>query len=221
MPTPLPPAGAALPSARDLLGPAPLLPHDAADNFATLLARLTAAVAPADVVEEGWVIDVADLLWEAARLRRLKAAVLTACAQQGMWQLLWSINVDRSLDVSRRWAARDAEVVEKVEAVLAGAGLGTDHVMARTMVERIAEIERIDRMIAAQEMRRAAALREIAHHRAETAERLRGAAAAEVGALAPRITDAEFAEVAPAAALAHAPAAAATAAAEAAPGATQ
>ena len=175
-------------------------------SMRALLARLTATIAPADPVEEGWVCDAADVQWDTARLRRHKAKLMTACADEGMCALLTSIGVANARRLAARWAARDLAVVAEVDAALAAAGLDLDHVMARTLAHRIAEIERIDRMIASQEARRAAILREIDRHRAEKAARRRAAAAA-----VEQVTDGEFAVVAPAAApaLAHSPAEAA------------
>ena len=43
---------------------------------------------PRDPLEQAWVRDVVDLIWDAVRLRRLKAALLTACAADGMQKVL-------------------------------------------------------------------------------------------------------------------------------------
>jgi hypothetical protein len=188
LPAEIPASSSILP----LLGPPPLGAGDAAASYETLLTRLVATVAPGDVIEEAWVRDVADLLWEAVRLRRLKTALMTACADEGMRKLLEGIGAPGSTyDASRGWAARELTAVGRVDALLDAAGLGIDHVMARTLAQRITEIERIDRMIAGLEARRAATLREIDHRRAALAARLRDAAT-QVGA---QVTDAEFAEV--------------------------
>ena len=128
--------------------------------------------------------DVVDLIWEAVRLRR-PAALMTACAGNGMERLG---SVEPSLKVfaiSRGWVARKREAVGQAERMLEAAGLGIDHVMAHTLRRHIDEIERIDRMIASAEARRAATLREIAQYRAELAASLRHAATAA-------IEDAEF-----------------------------
>jgi hypothetical protein len=177
----------------DLLGPAPLIPSDHAAGYGTLLAGISGTVRPTDLIEEAWVRDVVDLIFEAVRLRRLKAALMTACADEGLALVLRSLNVPgHTPELARRWAAREFAAVARVDAALAGAGLTLDHVMAQTLRARIAEIERIDRMVAAAEARRNAALREIAHHRAHFAASLRGAAAA-----ADTVEDAEFEVVAP------------------------
>jgi hypothetical protein len=173
------------------LGAAALIPGDDAAGYDTLLARMTADVRPGSVIEEAWTRDVADLVWEALRLRRLKAALMTACADQGMQKLLRSLDVHgNTIELSQRWAARELQAVAEVDAVLAAAGLGINHVMARTLAVRVAEIERIDRMTASAEARRAAALREIGHHREHAPFHARLGAVA-----AAQIADAEFAEV--------------------------
>ena len=175
----------ALPADLAALGPSPLIASDDAATYDTLLAGMCAAVRPADMIERAWTRDVVDLVLETLRLRRLKAALMTSCADQGMQKLLDGINVPGdTCSLARRWAARDLAAVGEVDAILNAAGLGINHVMAKTLAVRIAEIERIDAMTASAEARRAAALREIAHHRAQFAARLRGAAAAHVEAAA-------------------------------------
>ena len=187
------PSASPPPAALDFLGRPPLIPGDDAANYDTLLARVAGAVRPGDFIEEAWVRDVVDLIWEAVRLRRLKAALMTASADQGMQKVLASLNVGLgSFVLSQAWAAREHAAVARADAILDAAGLGIEHVMAQTLRVRVAEIERIDRMIASAEARRSAALREIAHHREHLAARLR-AAANEA------IEDAEFEDVGPSA----------------------
>ena len=193
------PSPAAAPAQLACLGRAPLVPGEDAADYDTLLTQFSAAVRPRDVVEEAWVRDVVDLLWEAARLRRLKAALMTACADQGMQKLLEGLNVRETYALARRWAARELAAVGQVDAILAAAGLGMEHVMARTLRQTIAEVTQIDRMIASVEMRRAATMREISHYREHFAAQLRGAMRA-----AEKITDAAFEVVAPALAQAEA-----------------
>jgi hypothetical protein len=188
------PSASPPPATFDVIGRAPLIPGDDSSGYDTLLSRVSAAVRPGDVIEEAWVRDVVDLIWEAVRLRRLKAALLTACADRGLRDVLTGINVtgNTAFALAGPWAAREPAAVEKVDAILAAAGLGIDHVMAHTLRRYIDQIERIDRMIASAEARRSAALRDIAHHREHLAASLR-AAANEA------ITDAEFEVVSPAA----------------------
>jgi hypothetical protein len=156
---------------------------------------VSGTVGPVDLIEAAWVRDVVDLIWEALRLRRLKAALMTSAAQWGVSDVLDSIGVpwDQRRKIMPRWAARKLDAVEAVDTELEAAGLGMDHVMAQTLRRLIDQVERIDRMIASAEARRAATLREIAGWRHELAAGLRRAAyaAIEDGA----IEDAAFAVV--------------------------
>jgi hypothetical protein len=189
------PSAAPLPAIVECLGRPPLVPGDNSAAYDTLLARVTGTVRPRDVLEEAWVRDVVDLLWEAVRLRRFKAALMTACADEGLQKLLTGLDVRGSTyELARRWAARALDAVGQVDAVLNGAGLGIEHVMARTLRQTIGEVERIDRMIASAEARRATTLREIERYRRPFGAAVRRAAQEA------DVEDAEFEDMPPPAA---------------------
>src|ERR1700674_814547 len=57
-------------------GDPPLIPGEDRVAYDELLARVSAAVEPADIFEEIWVRDVVDHEWEVLRLRRLKVNLL-------------------------------------------------------------------------------------------------------------------------------------------------
>jgi hypothetical protein len=120
---------------------------------------------------------------------------MTACAGEGMWEVLRSLDAHDGYGLAKKWFARDLQAVATVDALLDSAGLRIDHVMAQTLRLRIAEIERIDRLCAASEDRRNTALHEIERHRAGFAAALQRAARE-----AEAVEDAEFEVVAP---LAH------------------
>jgi hypothetical protein len=65
-----------------LFGPPPLLEGEDAAAYNELLARVSGAVKPSDVIEEIWVRDIVDLTWEIFRWRRLKAKVLAVVAPE-------------------------------------------------------------------------------------------------------------------------------------------
>ncbi len=169
----------------------PLVGGEDAASYDQLAARITAAVAPADVIEEIWVRDVVDLVWEVVRLRRLKAGLFTIGASDGMKAILIGIGATR--DLAREWAARRSAGVAAVNTHLSAAGLDMDDVTTSTFAERIDQFERVERMLAAAELRRAAALNAIDNRR--LAERARAAALAAEEAAAPRIEEGEFALV--------------------------
>jgi hypothetical protein len=64
------------PTKWSFFGPAPLLDGEDSAAYDELLARVSGAVKPSDILEEIWVRDVVDLVWEALRLRRLKANLI-------------------------------------------------------------------------------------------------------------------------------------------------
>lgn len=178
------------PAALALLAPPPLIEGEDAAAYDDLLARISGTLKPKDILEEIWVRDVVDLVWDAFRLRRLKAQLLTAAAHEGMAAILgpfldWNFS-DR---IARQWALREEAAVAKADAVLAAAGLTTDAVTARTLALRIDDVERIDRMTMAAEARRNAVLREIERHRAAFARTLRRAVE--------DVEEAEFTVIAP------------------------
>ena len=160
-----------------LFGSAPLIEGEDPAAYDELLARISGAVTPADILEEIWVRDVVDLVWEALRLRRLKAKLMIAAAYRGLERVLnplvdWTVRDN----LVEGWVAREPNAVEQVDKVLASAGLAMDAVMAETLSFKIDDIERIDRMIAAAEGRRNAILREVDRHRATWGQDLRQAA---------------------------------------------
>jgi hypothetical protein len=138
--------------------------------------RVSGAVKPTDVLEEIWVRDVVDLVWETVRLRRLKASLLIANAHRGLRNILEAlIGEDDAEFLSQSWASRERAAIKKVDKLLASADLTMDAVTAQTLANKIDDIERIDRMIMAAEARRNVALRELDRHRASFGQALRQA----------------------------------------------
>ncbi len=170
------------------LGRPVLLEGEDESAYDRLLAQVSDAVRPTDIIEEFWVRDVVDLVWEALRLRRLKAQLLNSSAAKGLDEILKPL-----VDWSQRkvlvegWYGRDPDAVKKVDDLLQKAGLTMDAVMAHTLSQKLDDVERIDRMLASAEARRHLVLREVDRHRAAVAERLRVASE--------DIQDAEFADI--------------------------
>jgi hypothetical protein len=181
----------------DFFGPAPLIPGEDPSAYKALQTRVAAVVAPKDVLEEIWVRDVVDLVWESLRLRRLKAAFLNSAAYEGLGIILQPLIkmqfISRSPDgsLSEKWARGDPQAKKSVNDYLKSAGLSLDDVMAQTLALKLPSVERIDRMLASAEGRREAALRELARHRETLAAAVRRATE--------KIDDAEFEEIPPSA----------------------
>jgi hypothetical protein len=182
-------------------GPPPLLKGEDVGAYGDLLARVSAAIKPADIFEEMWLRDFLDLAWEAWRFRRVKAAVIDATVSDSLGDVLWPLLAAREAAAETAvaepgapwppckklvegWRRRDREIVAQVDALLAGAGLTIDAAIARVPVDKLDKIDRLDRTIASAEARRNAVLREIERHRATLGQELRR--------LVPEAEDADF-----------------------------
>jgi len=177
-----------------LNAPPPVIAGEEAAAYEDLCARMAASVKPADPIEDMWVRDLVDLGWEILRLRRVKANMLGISKCQGMAEVLRGLGEEYPALLARRWAAREPTAIGDVNERLSGAGLGADAVMTGALAARIAEYERVDRMLASAEARRAATLCALEQRRdKKLATRMREAA----HAIDRQIEDAAFALVAP------------------------
>jgi hypothetical protein len=162
------------------------------EHYRRILDEVTRSVQPADIIEQFWVRDVADLLWEALRLRRLKGSLVQAATHQGLRTVLEPmVHYSEARILADAWFSGQERAKQEVDRLLNQAGLSFDTVTAAGVAARLQAFERIDRMIASAEARRNAVLREISRHRDAVAVRL--ARASET------IEDAEFADVNPSA----------------------
>ena len=171
------------PTARGGAGPpAPLLidGEDVAE-YDTVCADIVGRVKPADVLEELCAREVADLVWEVKRLRRLKVTLIRSTMRRLLQETLRPIIYsdrqpgsasedypnERALAVG--WAAGEQKAVDRVKKRLGSFGSSVESVVAQAMASRMVEIERTDRMIVMAEQRRAAALRAVEGRRAQLA----------------------------------------------------
>jgi len=161
------------PARLSCFGPAPLFDGEDSAGYDELLARVSGAIKPADIIEEIWIRDIVGLTWEALRLRRARTALLAANRYVGVKRVLMPLCGTEAYDLSEQWARREGEAIAAVDRHLATAGLTMDAVMAETMSVEIELVEKMDRMIASAEIRRNATLREIERRRSEFAARLR------------------------------------------------
>jgi hypothetical protein len=161
---------------RDLLGPPPILSGEDSGAYEALHDQIRTAVTPKDVLEEIWVRDVADLVWEALRLRRLKATLFSTQAHRGLGELLKPlVDYNDRHHLVESWARREASGVAKVNAILKKAKLNDEAITAETFAISAETFEKIDRLITQVEVRRNAMLREIDRHRDALGQRLRDA----------------------------------------------
>jgi hypothetical protein len=194
IPSEKPKAGLSGSDAARFFGPPPLFVGEDPARYQAMRDQISTAVVPLDFLEEIWVNDVIDLVWEAQRLRRLKAALLQARMHQSVEKvltpLLGKYGYSEARDLARRWVASEKKAIKEVAHHIEQAGLTMEAVKAETLASNLDDFERIDRLIASAEARRDACLREIDRHRSGLGAALRQAA--------DEIEDAEFTEIPPA-----------------------
>ena len=166
-----------------LMGPPPLIDGEDGAAYEALYRRLDEAVAPRDALEEIWVRDIVDNLWETLRLRRIKSSLMRSSAHKGLERVITPLAevYDRSALVEG-WARRKPETVKEVEKLLKQAGLGPEAIAGETLAANIDTFDQIDAMIMRAEARRNTVLREIERRREVLARRLREAAQVIEGA---------------------------------------
>ena len=159
-------ASAAAPAERlKPFGPPPLIEGDDRAAYDALLARISAAVKPSDIIEDIWARDIVDLSWEIFRLRRLKVDLMAATASKGLQKMMEPFSFEEWRDLVEAWAARKPEAVERVARLLTSAGMTMDGFMLQSFCDNLHAIDCMERMLAKAEARRNAALFEIERHR--------------------------------------------------------
>ena len=158
-----------------LLGAPPLISSEDTAGYDELLARICATLRPSDSLEEFWIRDLVDLVWDTFRLRRTKATMLSYRAAQEVRALL--INHPDGPKMAQMWAAGDEAAVKEVEQALRSVGSSGEHAISVAMCSSMQEVERLDRMLVSAEARRSAALRELDYHRGPFVQEVRRAIA--------------------------------------------
>jgi len=133
-------------------GPPPLLIGEDHEAYNQLLASVIDCVAPADCLEEIWTNDIVQQTWDIIRYRRSKTAMLNNAMPNAV-ALLLSVPMKKTYDV------------ERVEQLLASAGMTIDQVQGRALEFKLEQIDKVERLITLVEMRRSATFREIDRHR--------------------------------------------------------
>ena len=185
------------------LGPPLLLAGEDSAAYNDLLARVTGHLKPTDIFEAIWAREIVDLIWETQRWRRHQAGLIKTALAQPLEGALkpfipkgdpGDTNFTARVKAEANWinaapklvrerVAGDAAAIQRVEELLASAGLTMDDIIARAVTHELEKIERFNRLIASAEWRRNALLREIDRRRASFAQKLREVA---------KIEDAEF-----------------------------
>lgn len=157
-----------------LFGHPPLLQGENRADFDKLLERLARDEKPTDTMEHAWVWDIAVFTWEIGRYRRSIAGLCAVNRVLALKIVLAPLYGDEDhANLFDRWAQRDQDAVKYVDALLQGAGLSMEDVIAQTLSVKINDIERLDRIVMGLEARRITVLREIVRRRAALGSALR------------------------------------------------
>jgi hypothetical protein len=151
-----------------IFGPPPLLYGEDTKVYDDLLARISSAMNPSDILDEISVRDITDITWEIRQLRRAKATLI-ADAVPG--QLLSALEPSQEYSEDGRsifikpapkslhelidkWAEGDTAAISKVEKLMASIKLTMGTIADRAFLENLEQIERIERLITIYEDRR-------------------------------------------------------------------
>ena len=104
----------------EIFGPPPLLDGESQEVYDTLLARVTGTVSPKDIIEEIWVHDIVDLVWEILRLRRLRVALLSSSVGRGLHKLYHDRGEIRHRQFDRKMVGTGASRSQKGRTILKG-----------------------------------------------------------------------------------------------------
>jgi hypothetical protein len=163
---------------------APLLSAESADEFASLRKQLENEVVVRGPIEQIYLDDFATLIWEIWRVRRFKAAIINnsrlAALQKILEQLIERAEAFSDLehtakDLARAWF-HSKTARTKVAKLLRRFQMDEDAIEAEAFRRRSEDVERLDRMLTALELRRDRALRGIADYRQAFSKRLEQAA---------------------------------------------
>jgi len=159
----------------------PLLASERKQEFEELHKALEQDLKPRGAVEEFYVADLANLIWEISRLRRAKAAIINLAFKDALSGVLYRVMGSATRDTPKRgelsngWF-HDAETRNIVLTLLELHSLDETVIEAEAIRRNASELEMLDRMIAVQEARLYRELRAIADYRESFADRARTAA---------------------------------------------
>jgi hypothetical protein len=151
---------------QSLLGKPLLLQGEDPVAYDQLFSALVKTFEPANALEQIWMRDLAEAIWDLERLRRAKTSLLRSSSYKGVEELLMPRIDTLTIDaLVAGYANREAWALQKVAESLTTAGLDESAITAQTLAVKIREIEAIDFLITRAEARRMAAIRDIERHR--------------------------------------------------------
>ena len=156
-----------------LFGPPPILEGDDPAAYRMIGQSIWDAWQPRDFIEMMWVNDVAYLLTEGIRLRRMKGKLIDGSRIEGVSKLIRRLT-GKYFDEAywSDWVLGEKENVEFVESIFSQAGYDREAVVAQTTAVIIDTIDKIERQSSQFEARRLVTIRDFSHYRELSDRRL-------------------------------------------------
>ena len=157
-----------------IFGPPPLLDGESTAAYQALHEQITAAVKPADFIEQVWVRDFVDITWEIMRLRRFRTALIVAGYGDAIRDILTAeLGYSRAADFRDKWLRDEEDSRAEFKVLLAELSFTMDDVHARALGHQIKIVGSVDQMIEASEHRRRLIFSEVDRRREMLARRMR------------------------------------------------
>jgi hypothetical protein len=148
-------------SRSDLFGPPPVLDGEHAAAYDELLARISAAVRPIDVIDRIFVNDIVCLQWEILRFRRLKASLIRSIGSGALEKFLAaelpydlyksdfeeslaealeeSLSEDQARELARQCARDELEAIDRANELLKPAGSDLSDILDHSQDDKAQE----------------------------------------------------------------------------------
>jgi len=162
---------------------APVLITESVEEFVALRKALDDEIGPNGVIEQAWVNDLAALIWDTMRLRRVRAEILNGAFCEALIKILervWSEDFEDYLernhtieDLAWKWLGKDRDAKAKVSRLLAQHQLDITVIEAEAFRMRAEDLERLDFMLSRAEFRREKLLTGIAAYREKLGQLVR------------------------------------------------
>jgi hypothetical protein len=161
-----------------LLPMAPLLVTETADDYNAIRDALTHQIKPGGILDQIYVVEVADLTWQIQRLRRWKTAILNTAFASALERIFDELltragygSLEAARDIAQRWFT-NRQVRKKGAKLLRQFKLDESAIEAEAFRKSSKAIELLDRLLASAEARRNKALRAITEYRSGLARQL-------------------------------------------------
>jgi hypothetical protein len=162
---------------KTFVGQAPVLSTESKEQFESLRADFTNSIGPQDVIERMFCGEIACLVWEIMRWRRVRDAMLNSAMQNALHDILVEDlseleGGDETIDYLAKWLTSE-ETRNEILEMLKKYGLDQSSIEAEAFRQSSSDVMRLEQILASATTRRERALYMIRDYRDSLADRLR------------------------------------------------